>query len=256
MDAKTRRAGGIGGAGLAGTMILALAGCAQYATPGRGVAPEKLADYSIEERFNREPAAKFPAHLAVVRVQDSGYSAYRAESYGKGRYSVLTTRIIETDDDLARIGRMPMVAGIAPLERLLLPEQLDSDKPLRLAAASLRADILLLYSIDTSFRIDGRLISPLSIISLGLLPDREAVVTATAAAALFDVRTGFVYGIAEGTAHETQIANTWSSSEVVEHARLKAETAAFKQMLGELEKTWKQVVERNASTVANQADLP
>ena len=70
----------------------------------------------------------------------------------------------------------------------------------RLSAAQIQADVLLVYTLDTSFRIQGRGYGPLAAISLGVVPDRDAYITSTASALFIDVRTGFVYGVAEATA--------------------------------------------------------
>src|ERR1043166_2528393 len=118
-------------------------GCSSYVTPGRGVSIGSLVkvDEDIAERMKREPRAEFPCRIGVVRVQDSGYRSYHCEGYGSGRYSVVTTRDIETDADWARLEKLSRVGGIAPLNRLVIPVNLQSDRDLRLAAASVKADM-------------------------------------------------------------------------------------------------------------------
>jgi hypothetical protein len=44
-----------------------------------------------------------------------------------------------------------MLRGLAPLNRLVLPQQLQSDRELRVGAAKLHADMLLIYTLDTTF---------------------------------------------------------------------------------------------------------
>lgn len=227
------------------------AGCAtHYTTPGSGVAMSALIDGDIQERFAREPAASFPARLALVHVQGPGYRSYRSEGYGSGRFSVVTTREVETDQDFTRIGNLPMVAAVATINRLLLPPQLESDKSLRLAAASLKCDLLFCYSFDTRYRIDETDLGPLEIITLGTLPNKTARVTSTASAALFDVRTGFVYGVVEATAREEEIASSWTSREAVDRARVRAERRSFEQLLDEFASMWKTVVEEHVRSAA------
>ena len=71
----------------------ALGGCSSYATPGRGAdmsvfnaAQAQTADGTIREAYAAEPLAAFPAAVAVVRVQASGYKNYAGNSgYGSGR---------------------------------------------------------------------------------------------------------------------------------------------------------------------------
>lgn len=234
---------------LLGSLFLSLAGCATYQTPGAGINVGGLskADEDIAEVMKREPASPFPVRLAVARVQIPGYSTHNTYCYGKGRYCLVTTREIETDQDFERVSRLPMVSHVAPLGRMLVAEEIDSVKDLRLGAATLKADMLLIYSIDTRFNVDSTDIGPLALISLGFLPNKKARVNSTASAALIDVRTGFVYGVAEATASEDQRSSRWSTDDAIETSRLKAEGTAFQGLLGEVEKLWKGVVEEHAS---------
>lgn len=227
---------------------LILSGCGTYQTPGAGVDLGDLAkaDWDIAERMKAEPAARFPARLAVARVQATGYYTRNTQCYGKGQFCIVTTRDVESEQDFEKIGRLPQMAAIAPMSRLLVPTELGSMKDLRLGAATLKTDLLLVYSIDTRFRVESTEIGPLGLISLGFLPNKKANVHSTASAALFDVRTGFVYGTAEATANEQQRATTWSSEDAVERSRIKAESEAFKGLVLEVEKLWRGVLQQHA----------
>jgi len=108
--------------------------------------------------------------------------------------------------------------------------------------------MLLVYSLDTRFNVESTDIGPLALISLGFLPNKKAQVSTTASAALFDVRTSFVYGAVEATAKDQQRATVWSSEEAIDSARLKTEAASFQQLLGEFEKLWKGVVEASVKS--------
>lgn len=232
---------------LVGAFAAAVSGCASYVTPGEGVSMSSLSgDSDIRERFERKPSATWPARVAVCRVQSGGYRSYRSQGHGEGRYSVVTARDVERDEDFKRVGQLPMIAAVVPVSRMILPAKLESDRELRLAAASLHADILLVYSFDTAFRVDGREIGPLSVITLGTLPINDAVVTSTASAALFDVRSGFVYGLAEASATEKRLASAWTTQEAADSARATAERRAFEGLLDEMERTWKGIAEQHA----------
>lgn len=62
-----------------------------------------------------------------------------------------------------------MVDGVSPLNRLLLPQHLNSDRSLRQSAARLHADVLLVYTFDTDIYVgDGT--SPTDFMTLGFLP--------------------------------------------------------------------------------------
>ena len=251
----------LGPAGAAFFLCLAplLTGCASsYVTPGgpadlaavgvAGVSDETRAgqtDPGVAGYLDKEPLAKFPTAIAVARIQSPGYSSYRSQGYGTGRYSVVTTRDAESDASLERLQKLPMVAGIAPIGRMILSPDLQDDYALREAAAKLRADVLLVYTFDTQFRVAENA-RPLSVVTLGLAPSKQARVVTTASAALLDTRNGYVYGTAEATETQKRITNAWQSDEAVDAARRETESAAFDALVGELEATWRGVVARYA----------
>lgn len=72
--------------------------------------------------------------------------------------------------------------------------------------------------------------------------DRETVVNTTASAVFVDVRTGFVYGVAEASASEKQITNAWDSVNAADQGRVNTEREAFDRLLRELERTWTRIV--------------
>ena len=233
-------------AGFAGAMLVMgfLGGCASYMTPGGGVSIPEITTPNVADAMSRQPAAVFPARLAVVRVQGAGYESYSNRGYGRGRYSVITNRDIETEADFTRLAAMPEVSAVGPVNRLLLPETLNSSDDLRVAAAQLQADIVMLYTIDTSFRTDTQQIGPMQLVSLGFFPNKKAKVSSTCAVAFIDTRTGYVYGVAESTANEEQRSDLWNKEEAIEKARAKAERTAFAQALGDVEKLWAQIAAR------------
>jgi hypothetical protein len=221
-------------------LLLALfcAGCASYVTPGGSV---KLADIDradIAEAAARKPSPNFPARLAIVRVQAPAYYSHSNRAYGGGQYSVLTTQELLGETDRKSIESWPSLAGVVTLNRLLLPDRFDSLDDLRLAAAKLQADVLLVYTMETTFRVLGRRYAPLSPISLGILPDRDAFVAATASAVFVDVRTGFIYGVAESTAQASNLTNVWSKGATIDRKRLEAEQEAFGKLLTAGATTW------------------
>ena len=225
---------------LAAAMAALLCGCSTYTTPGAGVPLGAIVegDGDIAAAMSRQPAMVFPARLAVVRVAARGYSSGSNSSIGTGAFAVVTTRDIETDDSFERLGRMPQVAAVAPVSRLLVAADLDDTRDLRAAAAQLRADAVLIYTIDTRFRTESAEVGPLQTIALGFLPTKKAVVNATCAFMIVDVRTGFVYGTGETTATEDQRSNVWGTEGAIEAARLRAERRAFEDGLGEVAELW------------------
>ena len=234
------------------TFLLAVAlvsGCAaSYVTPSGGASMAEFAglgeqiDGDISKHFETRPAAAFPVHIAVVRIQDSGYRTKTQHGFGHGRYSVVTTRDIETDEAFERLRKLPDVNGVAPIGRMLVPVNANTIKDLRIPAAKLHADMVLVYSVNTSLYIDGKQLGPLSMISLGLIPNQKAHVTATVAGMLVDVRTGYIYGTTEASDTQEQRTTVWATEMAIEKARAKAETNAFEGFVGEFEELWDGVV--------------
>jgi hypothetical protein len=245
---------------LAGFVLLT--GCgSSYVTPGRGAELERMASADaaetlrarqpakptdpIDASFERRPLAKFPASVAVVRLQAPGYSSYTAQSWGSGAYSVVTTRDVEKDEQMDRLAKLPQLRGIGQLSRLLIDGNLDSDLPLRRAAAKLQADMLLIYTFDTVFSSEDKA-APISVISLGLSPNQQVRVTSTASAVLMDTRNGYVYGVAEATARQNRMTNAWQNEVACDETRRATETEAFGKLVDQLETTWIGVVGRYA----------
>ncbi len=228
---------------IAGVLIYLIIaqGCATYTTPAAGVNINVLTDDNIAALLKVEPASEFPARIAVARVQASGYVSRTNAGYGKGRYSVITTRDIEDETDFEKLNSLSNVGGIAPLGRLLLPPTLETLKDLRISAARLKTDMLLVYTVDTTFHIEGTPLGPLSLVTLGFLPNKKAFVTSTTSGALIDVRTGYIYGVAEATGRQEQRTTTWNEQNAIDQARIDSETNSFKKFIDEFTRMWPEV---------------
>lgn len=222
-------------------------GCGQhYVTPGGGVSMLEITDSDLVGYYETAPVAPFPANIAVVRVQDSGYRSRSHHGHGSGRYTIVTARDIEANDAFERLQDLSNVQGVAPIGRMLVPVNANSIKDLRVPAAKLHADMVLVYTVDTSFSVDGKPLGPLSLISLGLIPNKKAHVTATVAGMLVDVRSGYIYGTTESTDIQEQRATIWSTELAIDTARLTAERNAFEGFVGEFEELWAGVVDAYA----------
>ena len=172
------------------TLCIALAAagtgsCAsKYVTPGAAARLDRLrdgaaADAAVVDRVDvltelqRAPAAHFPARLAIARVQAPGYVSHsqRGGSVPGLGFSVMTVNELLDDEQLSEIAQWIDVAGAAPLNRMLLPDSVRGVDDLRVSAAKLQADMLLLYTIDTRFEVRRKLVLPTGVISLGLAPE-------------------------------------------------------------------------------------
>ena len=231
--------------GLAGIGLLS--GCATYIPPAGRADLKAISSPTMQESFAARPAARFPAGIAAVRVQASRYHSYFTEReggvYGEGRYSVITVREVEEDSDFERLAKLPNVGGLITLSTLLLPQDLQSDRELREAAARLKADMLFLYTFETSFHENDASVA-LNVVTLGLSPTRRVFVRVAASALVMDTRTGFIYAALEANEKREVGTNAWESRESADRARQDAEKAAFKKLVGEFEKNWPAIVER------------
>jgi len=144
---------------------------------------------------------------------------------------------------MQRLAKLPNVGGLVNMSTMLLPENLETETELREAAARLKADMLVLYTFDTSFH-DNDSSAALTAISLGLSPTRKITVHVAATALVVDTRTGFIYAALESNEKKELNSSSWNNRETADQARRNAEKTAFKDLVGEFEKSWPQIVDR------------
>ena len=232
---------------LASLALLSLAGCSTYIPPGAKADLQSFAPPSIQAGFATKPSNPFPASIAAVRIQDSGYSNYNLRryggQYGAGGYTVIMTREVEDQAEFDHIAALPQVAGLVSLNRLLLPEKLENDRQIREAASRLQADLVFVYTFNTAF-FDTDATKPLTVITLGLSPTRKITAVTTVSALLMDTRTGYIYSAYEITERAETIASSWSSGDSADEVRRKTEKKAFGKLIDELATSWPKLLER------------
>jgi hypothetical protein len=228
-----------------------LAGCTTYKTPGAAVNLPALNESNIEKMLSTEAGQILPARIALVRVQASGYASATNSGYGSGRFSVIAARDIEQEADIARIAALPMVDGVVCFNRMLLPPTLGSIRDLRVIAAKLQADVLLVYTLDTVFRTREGEATPLSTLSFGWLEDKEVDVASNVSGMLVDVRSGFVYGLLNTTAQKTkrEAFSEFSNQQEIDAFRLQSEQVSYSQFIDQFEQLWQDVLNRSGADV-------
>ncbi len=117
-----------------------------------------------------------------------------------------------------------------------------ADLRLREAAAKLHADAVLILATETQ-ATDGRIIAPLTELSLGLLPNKRYELISTALAALVDTRTGYIYGTIEKSRARSGITMAWGGDEVIQRARAKVEREAMEKLFADFPAFWRGVVD-------------
>lgn len=237
-----------------------LVGCSSYTTPGGpadfralGITASEAdaaTDPSIARQMATRPLAAFPANIATVRLQDAAYGRYWSEATLRGNYTIVTNREAESQEAFDKLAALPHVRAWVPLNRLVLPQSVRTSEDLRVSAAAVHCDMLLIYTLDTKFGSETT-VPYLGAFTLGLFPNKQARVTSTASAALVDTRSGYIYGLAEATHKTDQMANAWTTEEAVEQSRRRAEGKALEKLAGEIEVMWTGVAREYGPASAN-----
>jgi hypothetical protein len=232
---------------LAVIMAIANSCSLKYVTPGSAVKISELADEDVAKLLSTKPASEFPVNIAIARIQHPRYTNYRypnnSYSEPQGNFSMVLTRDAEEDQAFEKLSELNGVKQAAPFNRLLLPYNYKSIKDLRLAAAKMKAQMLMVYTFDTEFMIDTKNYGPQNVFSLGYLKNKDVKVVTTASVALYDVQTEYLYGLAEATANENKRSNAWKKQDEVDNLRIDTEKKAFNKLMGEIEKMWSGVLQ-------------
>ena len=69
----------------------------------------------------------------------------------------------------------------------------------------------------------------------------------TASAAIFDVQTEYLYGLAEATSRADKKSNAWKKFDQVDALRIQTEKEAFGKLVSEIESVWSGVLLEYAS---------
>ena len=231
---------------IAAAASLSLSACVTYLTPGAGAPMSTLTTAASGDMHKLAPSLQLPARIAFVRVQAAGYRSFGTEGFGDGNCSVILAHEVETADDLSSMSQWPQVLGVEAISRLLLPSDLHGFSDLRDAAAAAQTDVLFAYTFDTVFHVGNRAYKPEELITLGVLPGREASVSSTAAGVFVDVRQGSILGTAEGSDVERTLMTKWTKPSSADETRLKAERAAFAVMIDDAHRSWGAIVSHNA----------
>jgi len=245
--------------------LFVFTGCSSYITPGSKADLQSFAPPNIQENFAVKPSLPFPAGIAAVHIQAPDYTNYHLRhhggQYGSGNYTVIMTREVEDQAQFDRVATLPQVAGIATLNRLLIPERLDNDRQIREAVSRLQADLVFVYTFETAF-YDRNVAKPLTYVTLGLSPTKKVTAVTTVSALLLDTRTGYIYSAYEATERSELTSSSWSSRETADEARRGTEKRAFNKLIDDVVTSWPRLLERFdkkpqlAAAVENTSDTP
>lgn len=211
-------------------------GCAKYVNSkafadARSARRAEFSNPLILRAANAKPAMRFPATVAIAPNDRNVREHIRALSaFGK----------------LDALSSLPQLARTTVISPAIIGEtdsehRITADLRLREAAAKLHADAVLIIATETQ-ATDGKIIAPLTALSLGLLPNKRYELIATAFAALVDTLTGYVYGTDEKSRARTGITISWGSDDVIQNARAKVEREAVEKLFADFPAFWRGVV--------------
>ena len=196
---------------------------------------EKRAAFSdplIAQASNAKPAMRFPSTIAIAANDRDVREHLRA---------------LSAHGTLDSLNSLPQLARTVIVSPVLVGEtdrehRITADLRLREAAAKLHADAVLIVANESQLT-DGRIIAPLTELSLGLLPNKRYELISTAFAALVDTRTGYVYGTDEKSRARSGITMAWGSDDVIHRARAKVEREALEKLFADFPAFWRGVAD-------------
>lgn len=221
---------------------MCVAGCASYPAPGGPARLDALSPNNPSE--SEQAASRFPARIAIARVQSADYQSFSARGHGKGAFTVVDAQELLSAEQIQHFSAWPSASEPVVIAVPEPSERFESIKALRMAAAIRQADVLLSYTVDTAFEINGRKFSPASKIPLDLGAKADAAIAVAASAVFIDVRSGFVYGLVEASAQAADLAAAWASPAAIDQKRLSIERQAIAQLLLKAEATWADIASR------------
>lgn len=199
---------------------------------------------TIAAAFARTPQAQLPARIAVARLESRDANPAWFHETSKRTPTSALTLASRADPVTAaayqRLASLPEVADLTPLNTLVAGQAVATQQSLREAAAAVHADLLYVYTFDTYSKrttvMEGLVILSLGV--LGFLPLVTIEVESTASGALIDVRSGYVYGVADATAISKSRSDSWRERDDEETARRAGESAAFEKLNAVFEQRW------------------
>ncbi|AWI08670.1 hypothetical protein CKA38_04830 [Ereboglobus luteus] len=183
----------------------------------------------------------------MVRLQAPEYTSFYIDrnggKYGTGKYCVILAKELGENEQYERMAKLPEVADVIGLNRMLLPQRIDDFRSIREAAAQLSAGVVFVYTVDTTFR-DANSSKTLTAISLGISPSKKITALTTISALLMDTKTGYIYSAYETTEKEEVSSSSWNTRDNADKARQKTETRAFAKLIDDFIESWPRLLER------------
>ena len=201
----------------------------------------KQYEYALPAQPTTTVAATLPATLAVARIQQSGrhYISEARTRYDDGDFLSLTQTL--TTDHREELGSLYGISDVIVLAPPpTRPERGQRGHVLnavRQEAHRVGAELLLLLTFASDSETHS-ILPPLSVLTLGMLPQDFAEAEAAGHAVLMDVRTGHVFAYGTVTRDTWQLANSWTVNKAQRDAVKRAEQRVLTRLLETLGPRW------------------
>lgn len=195
---------------------------------------QRVLGYADASATEARPAVRFPTAIALAEVTSDG---------GGVGFQMRSRADFPTRRQLDRLRELRGVSDAFVIDPRAAPRSGTHAATLRRLADRAGADVLMLYTFDGESQIAGRS-DLLALFSLGLAPSAVAEARTTARAVLLDTRTGYVYGLAEASLQEGELANMQGEFDAVDDALEKAERRAFAKLMDRFPPAWHEMVLR------------
>lgn len=184
---------------------------------------------ATQENSNARPTVRFPARVAVVRIEGS-----------HGGFRMIPETDVEQDEHVAVAAALPGVAGIVSLNRVALVSEVKSYRELDAEARKVGADLVAVYRFEASNRSSDAFV-PLTVATLGLAPTNSFKTAATATLMVRDARTGYLYGVLEETATGKGVTAGMDVYNATERSKERAKKEALDKLTAKLPGFWEGV---------------
>lgn len=225
-----------GRAGLFAAVAMSLSGCGtdlgsgsrcEFRDPGR-----LRAQGDIIAMMNNKPETGFPVKMAVVCLNSV-----------RGRDKLAAQ---ENERLVRMLSSRPGISEVLAANEILMPPDAGVFG-FRTMAAQMQADTVLVYALYSEDRARGAS-SVLNLVSLGLAPITRIEASAQVDAALFDVRTGYLFKLMETRVEGQTRADWWSAQDAGQEQRTKLEGQALVRFNDELGQAWAEVFRKYGGT--------
>lgn len=199
--------------------------------------------YTLPARTATSSVARLPASVAIARVQtDRGSAGEASLTFRNGRFVGVRHLVRDHHEKaLIELEGIVDVVPLAPPPSVAGAKHIDVIEAIRHEALRAKAELLLLLTFETDAE-SRNLLPPLSLLTLGTLPQDVASADCAGHAVLMDARTGHVFAYGSVEKDAWQIANAWTAREATDDSARRSERKVLSELIARLKPQWPAIV--------------